>query len=187
MENSAFRKLVAALEGSPVAFQALLTGDTENKKLTPLLDDATRAAMRGISVDQKIAALVFDASRHLRIDNGCVDSCEASRSFAGDFVMSGCAASCGDTCGPSPSCAHTSEGAVDAGRFTFEQAGCGPDTTCSCTSGTCGGATCGGSTCSATCTGDSCGNTCGNSCDWTSNLQRPGNLVSRFSQFSRWR
>jgi hypothetical protein len=46
---------------------------------------------------------------------------------------------------------------------------CGPEFTCSCTSGTCGG-TCGGSTCSVTCSGDSCGRTCDNSCGYTTNL-----------------
>jgi hypothetical protein len=48
--------------------------------------------------------------------------------------------------------------------------GCGPETTCSCTSVTCSGVTCGGSTCNVTCTESSCGNTCGDSCGMTTNV-----------------
>jgi hypothetical protein len=55
------------------------------------------------------------------------------------------------------------------GRMIGDQpsASCGPEFTCSCTSGTCGGPTCSGATCEVTCSGNSCGETCHGSCGRT--------------------
>lgn len=164
MDNRTFHRVVDAVVGDPDALQALLNGDADNAVIAQHLDDDATRRLRAFSAEDKLAAILSEEHFRHRGDLACVDTCEASR-----FADPGGVYRVPDGLGQLPS------------------VGCGPDTTCSCTSGTCGGATCGGSTCSATCTGDSCGNTCGDSCGHTSNIERWDVGTWFAGQAARWR
>lgn len=186
MKNNDFKQLVAALESNPDLLHKLAFSPQEASDALAFLTSEDQKALQGVEAQNLLANALGLFDHHME-----------------------CGSSCGSTesCGGGPSCAVTAQNNPTADNPVFNRAadafyrgvnprifgnsaGCGPDTTCSCTSGTCGGATCGGSTCDVTCSGDSCGNTCGDSCGTTTNVSR-GDLwqerAFRFDQNLRWR
>jgi hypothetical protein len=179
MKNDDFKKLVAALKSDPALLHGLAFSPQKMQDKLAFLPAEDRKALQGVEAQNLLANALGLFEHHME----CGSSCSSTQG-------------CGVTSQNSPAVETVNPALTRAAGdfyrgFNFgNSVSCGPDTTCSCTSGTCGGVTCGGSTCDVTCSGDSCGNTCGDSCGTTSNVSR-GDLwqerAFQFNQQLRWR
>lgn len=168
MNNNEFKKLVAAMRNDPSLLHALAFETKNATQKVAFLPETERTVLTGLQAENLLAhAFGLLEKEEEPLSNTAVAAAgiEVGRIREGLY-------------------GHINPGDLNAG--------CGGDTTCSCTSGTCGGATCGGSTCSVTCSGDSCGNTCGDSCSNTSNyafdpLEQERLLARQFNQTLVWK
>lgn len=214
MQNDKFQKLVSILEQDIGLLHNFIFGEASNQKLQELLSELGRANTSNASKDTKLAKVLLAAectrAQRAAAFEACVDSCEASAADSFSDSLNGhdsppiglphSTSACTDNTWPATlnvtefvfaltelTRIDSQQMEVDLAVFQRSGVSCGPNYTCSCTSGTCGGPTCGGSTCDATCTGDSCGSTCGTSCGWTSSLTQDVSQLALPWQVSRWR